>query len=746
MSDNVIIGYKVGEKIVANLQLPFKNTDKVLEVGCGETPLMHTDNWKTMDYRKLPNIDFVGDLEQKWPVEDNSFDGIYGTFVIEHMTWRKTPFFISECFRVLKPGGHVYMVGPNTLEQCKAIVAKGDITITESAMIFGGQDEGGWNAHKAAFSPNFAIKLFAEAGFKDIKVEPWIGAITDMVITASKENIMTIPYDSIKLNIGSFTVMSKGWVNCDILDLKDYANKNGFVFDQFDASKKIPYHDNSVSLIVASHFLEHLDRAEGAKFLEECFRVLKINGIIRITVPDAKILAKYYLEDKIQSVDNEEIKKLDSVSAFVHMLVGGHKTVYDMESLFAMMSGFSNLTVRKPGESGSSEIQSETKDMYPDHSIYVEGTKIEHPAMYKTVDVPMIKVSEKNDHIEVKDKLRIGLISTQFFGVPPTGYSGLERVVWDLAMGLSKLGHYVRIFGPEGSKNVPNGSVVITGPAYDTVKSNWEQAEKLGYEVCKDKLDDLDIVHGHNWFGIEYASRIKNPKIKICHTHHGHMDPGYWLHSRPPFMLNFIGISKFMQKEYISQGMNSEYAYNGVDMTKYKFKENKGDRLIFIGRLDTFKQPHVAINVAKRLGMTLDIFGGSFVQDKKYLEDIKALCDGKQIVMHLDASQGEKVQYLQDAKCLLFPSKMLEPFGLVAIEAMACGTPVVALDDGAIREVIGEKALIAKDEDQMVEMVSDVNRYPHVDLRKFVNDRYSQVASAEQYVKLYQKILVGEEW
>jgi glycosyltransferase involved in cell wall biosynthesis len=499
-------------------------------------------------------------------------------------------------------------------------------------------------------------------------------------------------------------------------------------------------------LIVASHFLEHLDRQEGAVFLKECYRVLKPNGIIRITVPDARILAQYYLDGLIQSLDNEDIKKMDAVSAFVHMLIGGHKTVYDKVSLFAMMSGFSNVTVRRQGDSGSPEIQAEIKDMYPDHSIYVEGSKPELAVGVKVVEDakpaydPIMKINENQNHDVVKDKLRIGLISTQFFGVPPTGYSGLERVVWDLAMGLSKLGHYVRIFAPQGSKPVPNGSVIITGPAYDSVKSDWLKAEQLGYEVVKSSISDLDVINGHNWFGIEYQARITNPKLKICHTHHGHMDSNYWLRSKPPFKLNFIGISKFMQQEYIGQGMESEFAYNGIDLNKYKFKENKGDRLIFVGRLDKFKQPHVAINVAKKLGMTLDIFGGSFVQDEKYLNDIKASCDGKQIVMHLDVSQDE------NAKCLLFPSKMLEPFGLVAIEAMACGTPVVALDDGAIKEVVGEQALIAKDEDEMVTMVGQVGKFKPGDLRQFVSDKYSQVAAAERYIQLYRRIISGNEW
>jgi glycosyltransferase involved in cell wall biosynthesis len=504
-----------------------------------------------------------------------------------------------------------------------------------------------------------------------------------------------------------------------------------------------------VNLIAASHFLEHITREEGLEFLKECIRVLKSDGVIRIAVPNARVLAKYYLKGKIRSLDNAEIKTMDDISAFIHMLIGGHKTVYDEDSLINTMTlaGFRKLELYNQGVSRSPVIQAEIKDMYPDHTLYVEGSKIDNslPVMDKLTD-PIIKINEEHNHAVIKDKLRIGLISTQFFGVPPTGYSGLERVVWDLAMGLSELGHYVRIFGPEGSKPVPNGSVVITGPMLDTVHSDWLKSEQNAYEVYKDKLSDLDIVHGHNWFGVEYTAKITNKGLKVCHTHHGHINQEYWAKSKPPFKLNFIAISKFMQGMYAQAGIDAEYAYNGIDMNKYKFQEKKGDRLIFVGRLDTFKQPMVAISVSKRTGIPLDIFGGSFVQDENYLKQVINSCDGKQIVMHLDASQDEKVQFLQNAKALLFPSKMLEPFGLVAIEAMACGTPVIALNDGAIKEVIGEQALIADNEDDMCKMTGMLGGFEPGPLRDFVDAHYNRVIAAKRYEQLYKRILSGNEW
>ncbi|RLI76732.1 hypothetical protein DRP04_12385, partial [Archaeoglobales archaeon] len=283
------------------------------------------------------------------------------------------------------------------------------------------------------------------------------------------------------------------------------------------------------------------------------------------------------------------------------------------------------------------------------------------------------------------------------------------------------------------------------------------------YEVYKDRLKDLDIINGHNWFGFEYAAKAMNPSLRVCHTHHGGLNMEWWGKSKPPFKLNLIAISNWMKKVYEALGFSSRVCYNGINLKDYPLKRKKGDRLLFVGRIDRFKQPHVAIQVAKKLGMGLDIVGGTFVQDPTYLERIRNLCDGKQIKFYPDAPHKVKVRLMQNAKCLIFPSRMGEPFGLVAVEAMACGTPVVALNDGAIEEVVKEGGIVCdvfnkqitprgavysikrNPVEALTEAIKKISSISPFDCRKNA-ERFSREKMAENYLTLYRQILDGQEW
>lgn len=344
-------------------------------------------------------------------------------------------------------------------------------------------------------------------------------------------------------------------------------------------------------------------------------------------------------------------------------------------------------------------------------------------------------------------KLRIALISTAFFGVPPKQYGGLEQVVFDLFCGLIKLGHKVVLFAPKGSIIPKNGFVYETGEPLNSVNVDWVKAEEDASKIYLPYLNELDIAHGHNWFGFEYQAKINNPKTKVCHTHHGHLDPNWWLQNKPPFKLNFIAISKWMKANYKAMGMESEYAYNGIEIGKYPFEANKGDRLLYVGRFDKFKQPHIAIEIAKKLGMGLDLVGGTFVQDKAYLDQIRNSCDGKQIAFYPDVSQEIKVEFMQKAKCLLFPSAMGEPFGLVSLECLSCGTPTIALRDGAIPEIVlnGKVGFVCDNIDEMIGAVGKIHNINPLDCRQWA-ENFSREKMAMKYVELYERILSGDEW
>lgn len=163
----------------------FPRNAKVLELGCGDKPLRHDALWHTLDCRWLPQVDIVTSLEYSLPVPSESYDGIYGRYYIEHLSWRKIRSHISELHRILRPGGKVILVTANLLEQAKKLIEAKEWSDGLICMIFGDLDYP-QNSHKAGFSPEYAVKLFKEAGFYSVEVNPLPECSTDLVIVATK--------------------------------------------------------------------------------------------------------------------------------------------------------------------------------------------------------------------------------------------------------------------------------------------------------------------------------------------------------------------------------------------------------------------------------------------------------------------------------------------------------------------------------------------------------------------------------
>ena len=349
--------------------------------------------------------------------------------------------------------------------------------------------------------------------------------------------------------------------------------------------------------------------------------------------------------------------------------------------------------------------------------------------------------------------MKIALISPPLLKTPPTGYGGLEQVVYDLGCALAAGGNDVTLFAPPGS-HIDGGKLFETIVAPERTDVNWVQLEGDAYNKYSASLSEFDIIHDHSWFGFAYLAKMGNPKLKICHTHHGHCD---WNPSKiPPQIgkINLIAISEFMRREYESQGLTSKFVYNGIDLNKYPYCDKKGDRLVFVGRISSFKQPHLAIEAAVSSKTPIDIIGGSFVDKPEFLETIKTMCDnsGGLATLHLDLSHYEKVKFVQNAKACLVPSHMGEPFGLTIIEAFACGTPVIALNDGAIREVVGDTAgagYVCDTSDEFIKIVRNIGWNGYAIKPRDCRNRaeyFSRENMAKRYKALYEKIIKGEEW
>lgn len=661
-----------------------------------------TDSFVLHDARKAP-----------WPFKDKEFDLAISMAFMEHLTEEEIPTVMKEMARVSR---RAYLT--ITFE-------KTPIDIDTTHRVFKPLEW--WMAKFKEHAPDYLVEIMSAEEAKKSEQTPIVLPKSDGLV---------------KLNIGSWTDMFHyGFENIDSQDLSQFALQNGYIFKQYDVRRGIQKPDSSVDIVFCSHFIEHLTRDEGDAFLKECYRVLKPKGILRLVIPDTRLLIGKYLDGSIMEFRHINVgveKASDTAEALFHLLIAGHQTMYDLPSLTTKLKKNGNWKIQKMTafESQSEAIKKQTIPNFCTLSLYIEAKKLADQKIIKSVNQPT------SAH---KDKLKIALISTPMLTVFPKNYGGLEDVLGNLGEALAEMGHDVTVFAPNGSK-VEGCHMVEFGEPLERVDVNWLEAEKKTYEFYKGMLKDYSIIHGMNWFGMEYAYKSSNPQAHVIHTHHGGISLEYWKRSPPPFKLNLISISNWMQKVYRSQGFESRVCYNGVNLEKYPLKRKRGDRLLFLGRISRIKAPHVAIEVAKKANMGLDVVGATnFVDDPSYVEHVKSLCDGEQIKFIGEVSHAVKLNYLQNAKALVVPSTWGEPFGLHVVEAMAVGTSVLAFPDGGIAETVKQGGILCSDVDSMVNAIPDLGRITPTMCRKNA-ELYSREKCAENYLKIYEEILSGKSW
>lgn len=176
-----------------NYSLPFKATDKLIELGGGDNPMIRPN----VDVRPGPKVDLIADLNEPLPIESESYDGVLGQFLLEHLRLPKLRGFISEVHRILKPGGTAVIITANLVEQAKVLIEREEWNDDLIYMVFGGTPDYPENYHHCSLSPQYALKLFGEAGFNSVTIyehpvakQIWGGHSTDMIIEAKKSGVI----------------------------------------------------------------------------------------------------------------------------------------------------------------------------------------------------------------------------------------------------------------------------------------------------------------------------------------------------------------------------------------------------------------------------------------------------------------------------------------------------------------------------------------------------------------------------
>ncbi|OGH98763.1 MAG: glycosyl transferase [Candidatus Melainabacteria bacterium GWF2_32_7] len=341
--------------------------------------------------------------------------------------------------------------------------------------------------------------------------------------------------------------------------------------------------------------------------------------------------------------------------------------------------------------------------------------------------------------------MKIALMAPLWETVPPKAYGGTELVVYILCEEFVRRGHEVTLFASGDSKTSATLMPIIEKSMRELKVKNPFNYELQAIAKLLECWQEFDIIHNH--MGYQFLPFVNLVNIPIVTTLHGAFvfqeeNECYERYKHLPY----ISISDSQRNG--SPGLNyTATVYNGIQVDKYKFeKEPIIDRpyLVFLGRMSQEKGPHLAIQLAKKTGWKLIMAGKVDVHDHVYFEtQVKPLIDNKQIIFIGELGHDAKVELLKGAYATIHTVTWPEPFGLVMAESMACGTPVLALNQGSIPEVVknGVTGYIENDIDSLTKHVKDIEKIDRYACRKHVEENFSAQRMAEGYIATYKKLI-----
>lgn len=337
--------------------------------------------------------------------------------------------------------------------------------------------------------------------------------------------------------------------------------------------------------------------------------------------------------------------------------------------------------------------------------------------------------------------MRIAQVSPLYEAVPPRFYGGTERVVAHLTDALVDLGHEVTLFASaeartKGKLAAVRSEAIRLDPA--PLKSDLA-AHMNALAQVRARSDEFDLIHFHtDMIHFPFFSHMAERTLT---TLHGRLDmkdvAEVYAHWR-----DYPLVSISDHQRLPMPGANwAGTVHHGMDADLYRFHPEPGEYLAFLGRISPEKRPDRAIQIAISAGVALRMAAKIDHADRDYYEGkIRPLMDHPLVTFVGEIGDAEKSHFLGGARALLFPIDWPEPFGLVMIEAMACGTPVIAYDCGSVPEVVepGLTGLIVRSLDQAIAAVDAVGRYDRRAVRDRFEARFSARAMAQRYVALHE--------
>jgi len=332
--------------------------------------------------------------------------------------------------------------------------------------------------------------------------------------------------------------------------------------------------------------------------------------------------------------------------------------------------------------------------------------------------------------------MRIAQISTPHERTPPEKYGGIERIVSLLTEGLHARGHDVTLFATRNSKTAATLRAYFPRPIRPYV-AHWELIQAT--EMLK-YANEFDVIHNHVEGVIPFLPYTNRPTLTTIHNPLSSHELPYFTYFSQS---NYVTVSQYHSKK-ISHLPSVNVIHNGLKVEEFPYSDQKEDFMLFVGYFTAFKGMDVAVEVARRLKQRLLIIAknpDSEPEKKYYQTKIAPFVDGDQICYIGELGDAKK-EYFRRAKCLLFPTQGLEPFGLVMIEAMACGTLVIAFRRASVPEIVvdGVTGFTVNTIEEMIDVVGKLDSIDPAACRERVERCFTADVMIDRYLDLYQRI------
>lgn len=344
--------------------------------------------------------------------------------------------------------------------------------------------------------------------------------------------------------------------------------------------------------------------------------------------------------------------------------------------------------------------------------------------------------------------LRIAQLAPLWLPVPPARYGGTERVVHALTEELAERGHEVTLFAAGGSRTSGRLRTACERPLWEMPKDEQFIRQVLQVEELARVSERFDVVHSHveclPWLAGE---RIQAPVIT---TLHGRLDLP---HVRPLFATYrdqaLVSISDAQREPLLDLHLNwVATIHHGLDLrSSFSLGAGDGGYLLFLGRIAPEKDPATAIRVAIRAGIPLRIAARVDPVDEAYFRQAVAPHLGHPLISWMgEVGQEEKAALLRAARALLLPVDWPEPFGLVFIEALASGTPVIARRRGSLPEIVrhGGHGWLVETEEELLDAVARIDAIDRAACREHALERFGVARMADDYEHVYRAAVAGE--